>query len=71
MQFPFSKHGLCHQVDWEAVTLISNSYDTNDGWWASLNAIPLRIFFTVEQNIIRSMVIQDGHEIGKGWSRPD
>jgi hypothetical protein len=65
MQFPYSKlqarvvppGGLA-----EAITLISTGYVTIDGWWASLNARPRRIFFTVEQNILRSTAIQDGAE---------
>jgi hypothetical protein len=42
----------------EAITLISTGYVTIDGWGASLNARPRRIFFTVEQNILRSTAVQ-------------
>jgi hypothetical protein len=35
----------------EEITLISNSYVTNSGWWGSLNARPRRIFFNPLKSI--------------------
>jgi hypothetical protein len=56
----------------EAITLISLSYVIIEVWQARLNARPRRISFTVEQNILRSTAVQDGHEVGiRGHHLPE
>jgi hypothetical protein len=61
MPFPYSKlqarvvpHGGLANV----IALISSGYITIGGGRASSNARPRRIFFTVEQNILRSTAVQ-------------
>jgi hypothetical protein len=44
---------------------------TNNGWLASWNARPRRIFFTVEQNILCTALFQRSHPMADRLSAGD